>query len=702
MKMFRYFNILTVLMTILMSAPELCAQDSLHHELGEVVVNATTVSTRGNKTTYRITRQMRKGTVSTAEMIGRLPSFNFNPATKEVRYNNSTSIVVLVDGIEKPITNVFDLEHIRFDRMVLTDRPQGKYQGAEVLIEFFTKEDYEGYEGQIGSLVMGRFNDNEDETIGCENSWVYGTFTKNRWTVFARAAHNWDATVTDRWASTQYLINGMTENISPVKGGPRNWAGYRGSLSAYASADYMIDSKSSFSIVYAYDNTNSRDYFNQHIKQTFDNSSAAKEFMRDNRTRATGNSHATAVFYRNSRHRVNFDVDFNYRFMPSTSLNTVTEPDINIKNDFRDRMNFTRFRASGNTQLKDGLITLTFGYENTWKDYNRRRNENNELLSTNSYMRNKLYAGVGMSVGRFNFNITPWIEQVHAKTDGKSEDTYPLGGSAMAFYRITPANWIRFNYSCGTSYPDQAQSSEWGYFTSPLIWEEGNPFLKTNVTHSLNLWLDMWRCFNIQCGMYYSPNSYGLIYGTKNGMTPAGVSGPYITAIYENYKHKTYWTSASVTKRLWKDFVYKADIRYSYMQAYTSLYHNRAHSIDFSTSLTYYNTRHNFTAQVVYAYIHANSVTPQSTTKSGFENPQISITKSFLKRRLTIGLTYACFFQFAGGNNTETILDTPGMKSVSLDKNFNRSKNRAWITLSYRFSGGKSVRQYNRDLSNER
>ena len=185
-------------------------------------------------------------------------------------------------------------------------------------------------------------------------------------------------------------------------------------------------------------------------------------------------------------------------------------------------------------------------------------------------------------------------------------------------------------------------------------------------------------------------------------MTPAGVSGPYITAIYENYKHKTYWTSASVTKRLWKDFVYKADIRYSYMQAYTSLYHNRAHSIDFSTSLTYYNTRHNFTAQVVYAYIHANSVTPQSTTKSGFENPQISITKSFLKRRLTIGLTYACFFQFAGGNNTETILDTPGMKSVSLDKNFNRSKNRAWITLSYRFSGGKSVRQYNRDLSNER
>ena len=54
--------------------------------------------------------------------------------------------------------DVFNLQHIRFDRMEIVHNPTGKYQGYDVLINFHTKENYEGYEGYVFHNNMLHFN----------------------------------------------------------------------------------------------------------------------------------------------------------------------------------------------------------------------------------------------------------------------------------------------------------------------------------------------------------------------------------------------------------------------------------------------------------------------------------------------------------------------------------------------------------------
>ena len=94
------------------------------------------------------------------------------------------------------------------------------------------------------------------------------------------------------------------------------------------------------------------------------------------------------------------------------------------------------------------------------------------------------------------------------------------------------------------------------------------------------------------------------------------------------------------------------------------------------------------------------TISPQVKSSSNFENPYVSIQKFLLKKKLELTLTYSLMFHFF---NSDMITETksPGFESRYLDKAFDRQRNRIVFSVSYRFAGGKSVRQYNRDMSTE-
>ena len=330
-----------------------------------------------------------------------------------------------------------------------------------------------------------------------------------------------------------------------------------------------------------------------------------------------------AVFYRDNVGRVRWTADFNYRFSPTRSLTDQSESTgFVLNNHFQDQMNFTRFRISGWTNFVNGHLTLNAGYENTWKSYKREDHDTGEKLNTNSYLRNRLWASLNW---RFDNNaqlmFSGWAEHVGLNNNHAKKTQVPVGGSFMAYYQLTRRNWMRLNYDCSTSYPDQNLSSEYGYFTDSLSWVGGNPWLKTNVTHRINYWIDLWWCFNFQ--------------------TVEGV-----------------------------------------------------------TSLQYYQPKWDMNFAMSYSYSKNFTISPQVKSSSNVENPYVSIQKFLLKKKLELTLTYSLMFHFF---NSDMITETksPGFESRYLDKAFDRQRNRIVFSVSYRFAGGKSVRQYNRDMSAE-
>lgn len=684
--------------------------DSLHaaiwksDSLQEVVVKGSSIIQSGDKMKVAITKDLRRGTVSTIQMLGKLPNFVYNFADRSLTYHNSTNIVVLVDSVEKDMNYLQNIQHMRFDRVEIIDKPQGQYQGYDVLINLHTKNSYEGYEGNLTNNEALNFNKANDKHLIFENTVASFAYTKNKWNIYASAYSYFGQTATNSWWSKQYPFNGIKEETAANLDGTRNLVGFERIQTGQLSVDYTIDKLQSLSFVYQYNAGRDHDnYFNYSILRTNENEGTQSLVKRNTQTHSRNSEHSMALFYRNNRGKIKWTTDFNYRYTPSRYKDNQEESTgFSLANHFRDQMHFTRFRLSGGTNLDNGHITLNAGYENTWKSYKRNDSENDELLNENSYLRNRFWAAINYRFGNnAQLMFSGWAEHIRLTNGGETKRQVPVGGNFMAFYQLSRKNWMRLNYDCSTAYPDQALSSEYGYFTDSLNWSGGNPWLKTSVTHRINYWIDLWWCFNFLCGYVYSPNSFNSIAEIRQGDLPDGGIGKYVANIYQNTVYKEWWASVSFTKRFCRDFLYKADLKYRNARASYQDFSNHVQSFEGWTSLSYYLQKWDLNMKVAYSYSQNFSISPQSTTKINYEEPAISVQKYLLKKRLEIGLTYSLMFHLFNGDVTSKV-QSPAIVSETVDKYFDRQRNRFAISVVYRFAGGKSVRQYNREMSSEK
>lgn len=672
--------------------------------LKEVVVTGSSINQHGNETKVFITKDLRRGAVNTSQLLGKLPNFYYNFADRTLTYHNSSNIAILVDSVEKDMNYLQNIQHIRFDRIEIIDKPQGKYQGYDVLINLHVKEHYEGYEGMVNTNEAFSLNNANSKHFMFENTGASFSYTKEKWNIYAYAFSYFGQGGTDYWWSKQYLQNGIKEEVLSNADGKKNWISFERIQTGQLSADYTINKNQSLSIVYQYNAGRDYDNYNHYsILRTNANTNSEELVERDTHTHGRNSEHSVALFYRNDQGKIKWNTDFNYRFIPSKYRSDQQESGgFQLFNHFKDQMDFTRFRLSGWTNFANAHATLSAGYENTWKSYKRKEEENDQLLNSNSYFRNRLWASVSY---RFDNNaqlmLSGWAEHVRLKSAEETKNQVPVGGSFMAYYQLSRKNWMRLNYDCSTEYPDRGMSSEYGYFTDSLTWSGGNPWLKTNLTHRINYWIDLWWCFNFQTGYVYSPNTFNTIEEVREGTLANGMPGKYVASTYQNTDYKEWWASISVTKRFCRNFVYKADLKYRNARASYQSFSNHAEAWEGSTSLLYYYARWNMNLSAAYSYSRSLGITPQSTTKANYEEPSINVQKFLCKNRLELGLSYSLMFHLFNADVTSQT-KSPGLISATTDKYFDRQCNRIMLYVAYRFSGGKSVRQYNREMATEK
>ena len=105
--------------------------DSLHtgiwktDMLKEVTIKGSSILQSGDKMKVAITKDLRRGTVSTIQMLGKLPNFTYNFVDRSLTYHNSSNIIVLVDREKKDMNSLHNIQHIRLDTVEVIDKPQG-------------------------------------------------------------------------------------------------------------------------------------------------------------------------------------------------------------------------------------------------------------------------------------------------------------------------------------------------------------------------------------------------------------------------------------------------------------------------------------------------------------------------------------------------------------------------------------------------
>ncbi len=87
---------------------------TLTENLKQVEVNASNIVHLQDKDIIYITKEMRKGTSDTGELLGTLPGMSYNPLTRELRYQGQRKILLLVDSLQYSDKYIKTLHHMRF------------------------------------------------------------------------------------------------------------------------------------------------------------------------------------------------------------------------------------------------------------------------------------------------------------------------------------------------------------------------------------------------------------------------------------------------------------------------------------------------------------------------------------------------------------------------------------------------------------
>ena len=676
------------------------------HQLKDVVVKASAIQQKGDRTHVFITKEMRRGTVSAAQMLGNLPGFFFNMGEGELTYSNSKNIVVLEDSVEKDINYLKNIQHIRYDRIEIIDHPQGRYQGYDVLINLHRKEHYQGYEGNAAYTQNYKFNKDNGKKFTYNGMSSYISFVRNKWNFYANVKNNFSQNATNFYWENKFPLNEFTERtLEPASDGKMRTAYVRNTNLA-GSVDYTINSKRSLSFIYNFNLNGSNTYNSYLIEQIAysDNVERRRTIGMDYRNHHKEIAHAVGAYYRDYSYRIKWNTYINYRYLPTKNLDDNHKTSgFEMHNHFDDRMNYFRYALNGETWLLNNKVNVAAAYMLTFKNYERSDHDTDRLLNKNHYWRNLFSAST-----TYDFTTNPcasisgWVELVREKMGETVYHDHPFGGSMMLFYRYgNKGNWLRFNYDCNVEYPDQSSSSSYGYFTDSLTWVSGNPALKTGVVHTFRFWADFLRTFNLQCGVKYAPKAFCSIHEARYGNLANGMESYYSASCMQNTRFVDWWGSFSLTKRLWKDFVLKIDASIDKMCSRYKDIKNHAYASSVTTSMNYYNRKWDLNCTLMYAYTRNVTLAPQYTFVRASEWPMLSIQKFWLDRHLSLMAVYSGMFNlFPTSSKSHT--DSPALLSYTQENTFGQQRNYLQIGFIYYFRGGKSVRQYNKQMADEK
>ncbi len=670
-------------------------------ELKELTVESSNIRQEGDKTVINITKSMRKGTITTEQMLGNIPGFFYEPGSA-IKFNNSTNFVILMDSIPKSKSYILNLNNIKFDKIVIVQNPQGEYSGYDYLINIKTHPNYEGYEGNVYALYNQFFNNRSRKGIATFNPSSYAYYTKNKLTLYANANMYKYHTAYNYWNEETFSFDGTSQKIVPNADGAFNTENRSLRMNARMMVDYQFNPKNTLSLQYSYrhdpyHNDNNRT-LEIHNAEHPDGETVPYDTWTDSYT----NRHAVSLFYRNSMHKVRFNSNVQYTFDNNNYSYRLKQGDTqNFGYHYRNRMNLVNYNIGANTNFGK-KSSMYWGYNGVVKDYSQTDYATGNELSSNKFIRNRLYAGFTQQIGNnFYVNLSPSIEFINYSGGGKSYHNTPFGASSYIYYKLTNKVWTRFDYTMSTNYPSQSDVTDWGYFVQPLIWRGGNPALKTSIFHNFYLQANLLNCINIRGGFQTNPDAVFTIGKVETGTLPDGSHGEYLAYRPFNGNYKSFWTQLSFSKWFSKHFSGNTYFNFSHTKMSAAGVRNHANSVKFDFSTRYWNQRYDFNIWFTYVLLRNKGLGPQSVAPFFIENPYITATKFLFNKKLELKLVYGSFFHLFGDSYSRNMTNIAGVYRSNSETPY-WERNKIEFSFVYRFWGGKSVKAYEQGISEEK
>lgn len=672
------------------------------HTLDSVVITGDNTTHHADRDVVRITRAMRKGARNTAQMLGNIPGIDCDYSNNELTYYGSKNILILVDSIEKSSEYIKELHHLRFNKVDVVPNPTGKYANYDVLINLHTKPDYEGYEGNAFEQISVLPTDGNGKNKHLTGNYTSAsfTYTKNKWNFVGR--YNFKYQQSERNNTMEAVSNNHVNHLQETMLPPYSTKNFYRIHNAYAAVDYQIDKNHSVSASYNYSPDATDTYSHSTIGRWWMESDRRDTISANLTNRVNSSRHTLGLYYRGRSGAWNYTYDFNY-----TNDGWTSDRDYSQSTGYATRyphrchMDYVWTKSEANRRFFNNKFYVSAGYNFTWKDYEQKDRLNGNILSENTYRRNEFWTWLSYRISDdTDLNFSASAEHVHTESRDYEDNNMVYKLSGMLYHKFNQWLWMRFNYWCNVTHPQLDQVTEYGYFSDSLTYRSGNPALRTQIYHSTRLWLNFFKTFNIQAGYNYSPNMFATVTEAGEGTLSSGEYGTYITYMPQNTTYREFWTSFYIYKRI-RAFTLSATIKYQFKDAEYGKYKNSNDGFSGGFNARYYNDKQFLTLQLGYNLNNSYDASVQGWNTSKMDYLVFYAGKDFFKQRMNMSIQYVSPRIFCDVYSRHFV-SSDAMTGYRVTNIYKRMEHSMMLTLTYRFNGGKSVRQYNREMSGEK
>lgn len=672
--------------------------------LKEIIVSGSATIHKGDKDVVWITRDMRRGSHNTGEMLGRVPGIIYSRMSKSLSYYGEENIMLLVDSVEKSPEYIKRLHHARFDCIDIIPFPKGKYEGYAAVINLHTKPNYEGYEGAVGGEAefFPTNRDIDDDMFG-NGKWNESfTYTRNKWNFMLNYDGSFEQQARENYSTIDYPMNDYAETVIANADTRKNHKDYDRKHVVTGGVDYQIDQRNSLSVAYRLGLEAADRYDYKTIQQTH-HANTTDTIRSNQHGDDNGYAHTIAAYYRGGTGQWNYTADLNVVLNGWDARNLLQKTSGYQNEDNRhNSMRHTLARAEVNRRFLQNKLYAAVGYNNFWKSYKQTRLETQATLTDYTLRQNKLWLYSSYSISpATSINGSAALILNNTRSMGQRDNYLSYDASLGLYQKAGKEGWLRANYKCGVSNPNINQVTAYGQFTDSLLWVGGNPMLRSSITHDFDLRYHFCKWLTVQAKYRLQPCTFASITELREGPLENGTTGHYAATTTQNVHYQNLWLGLYYEQHM-GSLTLSADIDYRYAQGRYSEYRNAVGYWFGNCMAEYYWEKPDLYVSCAYNLSIDYDAWAQGKQKNQADMFWFYVEKSFFKERLSLTFSYVLPLHLTSGDNYRSVT-TPATVAYYKDYSLNRLSNHNFeIGLTYRFSGGKSVRKYQREMSEEK
>jgi hypothetical protein len=651
-------------------------------QLKEVSVKGSAHQNKIDRDVYNVTKELRAGTTSSQELLGKLNGVNYNRYDKSISVNGSTKVLILIDGVEKNQQLAKTLPPERIERVEVIKDPVGKYatDGYSAVINIVLKKDFSGVDAYISNtaffdLAGTNGSDKFVQDFGNMNI----TYTYKNLNVYASG-----------WGYGNQLnlpfeyvkrYGNVTTNTPSFDFDNPNSKLRQKNADITLGADYTFAKKHTLSAEFNYSGNNNKNSFWYDLTNSV-NGSPISNSSSFNSNNSTGNNLQGTVTYKGKFDEKNsLDADVRYRHTSGTSDNMYQQDSFSSISNIDQSGDYTRVNINYTHQFSPSLST-DLGYGNV---FNQSVNKQNGSSFTRNEYRNRVSLYVSYKpFEKLNTKVGGIVENYTQSFDGSSKNLTSVLPYINIQYVASPKFNIVAKYHSWADYPSIDQLTPYKTVVDSLMWSIGNPSLKTAIYHTLGLEFHIMNFINIS--PYYSYDDTRI----ASYVSKADDNIHYVTQNVNADKYKRYGITMDFTLPLsksifwqnWMDW-YKNTLSYNGESGTT-------HNFVLNSTLVYMAPKAGIVTGAVLQKQISREATIQGYSSGGNDIALLFFQKSLLKQKLNITLLYMLPVKMGLTYEQGNLTQTPSYYQLS-HTSLNLIKNLAFIEINYHFNAGRQV-----------